>query len=115
MARTFIEKVTDDLDGSPIPDGTDSEVSFGLDRIDYVMDLSQANASALREALAPYIAVARPSARSSQKFKTKRRRNTKEELDAIRNWAREHGHEVSARGPVPKSVTTAYQEAVAAV
>lgn len=115
MARNFIEKITDDLDGTQIPEGEDSEVSFGLDNVDYAIDLNQKNAEALRESLAPYIAVARHSARAGKRQKAKRQQNNKAELDAIRTWARENGHEVSARGPIPKSVTAAYQEATASV
>jgi hypothetical protein len=35
----------------------------------------------------------------------------REETAAIREWAREHGHQVSDRGRIPKSIIEAYQAA----
>ncbi|HSU09851.1 MAG TPA: histone-like nucleoid-structuring protein Lsr2 [Pseudonocardia sp.] len=35
----------------------------------------------------------------------------REETHAIREWARQHGHQVSDRGRIPKSVIEAYQAA----
>lgn len=113
MARKFIQKVTDDLDGSPIPEGEDSEMFFGLDNANYAIDLSQKNADALRESLAPYIAVARHAGRTTDRPGAKRRRSTKAEMDDIRRWARDNGYEVSDRGRVPQTVTRAYKEAKA--
>jgi len=38
-------------------------------------------------------------------------RSKREDTTAIRDWAREHGHKVSDRGRIPKSVLEAYQAA----
>ena len=38
-------------------------------------------------------------------------RSSREETRAIREWAREHGHKVSDRGRIPKSVLEAYKAA----
>ena len=38
-------------------------------------------------------------------------RSNREETHAIREWARQHGHQVSGRGRIPKSVLEAYQAA----
>jgi hypothetical protein len=38
-------------------------------------------------------------------------RSNREETHAIREWARENGHQVSDRGRIPKSVIEAYQAA----
>ena len=69
---------------------------------------------ALRENLADFIAVARPSqtarggrlpARSSA---TPRTAVDREQLAAIREWARANGHEVSDRGRISKAVRDAF-------
>jgi Lsr2 len=40
-----------------------------------------------------------------------RPRSNREETHAIREWARQHGHQVNDRGRIPKSVIEAYQAA----
>src|SRR5277367_3608552 len=51
MAKTVIVKLTDDIDGGD----ADETVHFALDGKTYEIDLSAANASALREAFKPFI------------------------------------------------------------
>ena len=57
MAKTVIVRLTDDIDG----EDADETVRFALDGRSYEIDLSAANASRLRVALAPYIEKGRPS------------------------------------------------------
>jgi hypothetical protein len=38
-------------------------------------------------------------------------RSNREETQAIREWARQNGHQLSDRGRIPKSVMEAYQAA----
>jgi len=47
--------ITDDIDGTEAR----TTVRFALDGVDYEIDLSEANAKALREALQPYVAAGR--------------------------------------------------------
>ncbi len=109
MAQQVSVRFVDDVDGSEAA-GT---VSFGLDGREYEIDLSDGNAAALRAALAPFAAVARsaggarrrPAApRPGRAAGTDRERTT-----AIREWARENGHEVSERGRIPNAVIAAYE------
>jgi hypothetical protein len=58
VAKTVIVKLTDDLTGGD----ADETVAFAVDGRGYEIDLSAANAAALREALQPYVAKARPEA-----------------------------------------------------
>jgi nucleoid-associated protein Lsr2 len=59
MAQKVVVSLVDDLAG-----GTAEEtVAFGLDGRDYEIDLSSANASKLREAVATFVAAARPTRR----------------------------------------------------
>lgn len=104
MARKTVVTYTDDLDGGVAHE----TVTFTLDHVDYEIDLSSANAAALREALGLYVGAARRvggqgrvSARSSARI-------DKEQLDAIRRWARENGYEVAERGRISKAVREAY-------
>ena len=54
MAQNQVMLV-DDIDGGD----AEESVSFGLDGVKYEIDLSEANAAALREALAPWVGHAR--------------------------------------------------------
>jgi hypothetical protein len=117
LAQQTTVRFIDDLDGS---DATGS-VDFSLEGGTYQIDLSDENAAKLRDALAPFIDVARKAAgRSSRRpGRTQRQtavpekpaRSQREDTSAIRGWAREHGHKVSDRGRIPKSVIEAYQAA----
>ena len=54
MAKQVITLLTDDLDGGE----ADRTVEFGLDGVNYTIDLSEKNAGKLRKALDPYLSVA---------------------------------------------------------
>ena len=117
MAQKVDVRFIDDLDGSEAA-GT---VSFALDGRSYEIDLSDANAARLRDALASYVAVARRSGGSSGRRGRSAPRDatdvpaptrpSREATAAIRTWARENGHEVSERGRIPNSVVQAYEAA----
>ena len=105
MAQRVHVTLEDDLDGSK----ADETIKFGLDGVDYEIDLSKKHAKALRGALAEYIEVARKASRT-----TRKRHNTtrgREEARLIREWAEENGYEVSARGRVPAHIREAYAAA----
>ncbi|MGP5219578.1 MULTISPECIES: histone-like nucleoid-structuring protein Lsr2 [Micrococcaceae] len=95
MARKVEITLIDDLDGST----ANETVHFGLDGSHYEIDLGDANASTLREALAPFIARARRSIAYSAS-----------EAPAIRAWAAENGFKVSERGRLHSEVIDAYRE-----
>lgn len=110
MAQRVNIVLVDDIDGS---DATQT-VAFGLDGASYEIDLSDGNASALREALAPYLGHARKVGRGSGGGK----RNGRAAAAAggtsakeIREWARENGHTVPERGRIPADVREAYDAA----
>ena len=110
MVRQTITKLIDDLDGSP----ADSTVTLALDGERFEIDLSDANAAKFREALAPWIAGARPvrgtrgkgTARSSSA--PRRSRTSSSEAQAIREWARENNIEVSDRGRIKAEIVEQY-------
>jgi hypothetical protein len=55
MAMSRVVQLVDDLDGGP----ADQTVQFGLDGAGYELDLSAANAAALRAVLSPYVSAGR--------------------------------------------------------
>ncbi|MFT8394804.1 histone-like nucleoid-structuring protein Lsr2 [Propionibacterium sp.] len=106
MARNVKVVLTDDIDGSE----ASQTVGFGLDGVTYEIDLSDENASKLRDALAEWVGNAR---RVSGRKSTGRRSGGSSSGDAaqIREWAHANGHEVPLRGRIPKDVRQAYEEA----
>lgn len=110
MAQRVNIVLVDDIDGS---DATQT-VAFGLDGASYEIDLSDGNASALREALAPYLGHARKVGRGGGGGKRNGRSTAAAggtSAKEIREWARENGHTVPERGRIPAEVREAYEAA----
>jgi hypothetical protein len=122
MARKVQVILSDDLDDSISADET---VSFSLDGTTYEIDLSDKNASEMRDVFAKYVDAARKvSGRGNRASGAGRAKATggsapaggggrmdREQAGAIRDWARKNGHEVSDRGRIPGSVVEAYEAA----
>jgi hypothetical protein len=111
MAKQVITLLTDDLDGSE----AQRTVEFGLDGVNYTIDLSEKNAGKLRKALDPYLSVATRVGRSGGDSRAARRgapaaggRSSRDQNQAIREWANKNGYEVSERGRIPSSIVEAY-------
>jgi hypothetical protein len=108
MAQRVNIVLVDDLDDSE----ADETVTFGLDGDTYEIDLSAANASQLREALAPFVGHARrASGRRAPARSAAPRSSGKRDLADVREWARHHGHKVSDRGRISAEVQAAYDKA----
>ena len=116
MARQLIEQVTDDLDGGK----ADTTVSFSWDGTAYEIDLSRKNASALEKTLRPYLSAARKVRSGSASTRRTTRsprgggssgRRQSRDLGAVREWAKENGHQVSERGRISSAILQAYDEA----
>jgi hypothetical protein len=113
MARIEHVTLVDDLDGS----SADETVEFAMDAIAYEIDLNTSNASALRDALAPFVAAARhPTSAAAGTARARRPRGVgstatteqREHNKAIREWARKNGHTIAARGRIPAEVIDAF-------
>lgn len=113
MARKIIHQLVDDLDGTVLEPGEGQSVQFALDGRGYEIDLTDANATALRELLAPYIGAGRRTIGSVASAKPARARTVGNvrDLQKVREWARENGHTVSDRGRIPQTILDAYDEA----
>ena len=114
MARRIVHQLVDDIDGTVLEVGEGETVLFSLDGTAYEIDLTDANAAALRDAFAPYLSAARSISSSrgaSSESSRKRRRPGQQDYSAIRVWAKDNGYDVSERGRVPASVIDAYEAA----
>lgn len=121
MATMTTVTLVDDLDGTE----AEESVSFALDGANYEIDLSEENATRLRDALAVFVANARRidggrrgsrsrsrgAAPSGKAAKAPRSAPDREQTAAIREWARANGHEVSERGRLSAAVLQAFEEA----
>jgi uncharacterized membrane protein len=100
----------DDLDGGD----ADETVQFAVDGASYEIDLSTANASKLRDALAKYVGAGRKvSARGGARTRGRAAatRSSGGNTAKVREWARANGYEISDRGRVPANILTAYEQA----
>ncbi|MBM7518135.1 histone-like nucleoid-structuring protein Lsr2 [Nocardioides nitrophenolicus] len=109
MAQKVNIVLVDDIDGTEAT----QTVSFGLDGAQYEIDLNDDNASALREALAPYVGHGRKSGRGGAGKRSGGRAAAAGGTSAkeIREWARDNGFAVPERGRIPADVREAYESA----
>lgn len=114
MAQKVLVQLVDDLDGTSSQDVT--TVLFGLDGVNYEIDLSDDNAERLRESLQEFVESARRTGgrvkrgvRPAQSSKA----GGAGEAGQIREWALENGYELAGRGRIPSHVVEAYKEAQA--
>ena len=112
VTRTFL---VDDLDGSE--EGVEN-VLLALDGTNYEIDLSAANAGRLRDKLARFVDAASPvkatPAPVNRGGRTKAaapQPPNRDQIRAIREWAKSAGYEVSARGRISKSIQEAFEAA----
>lgn len=102
--------LTDDLDGSK----ADRTVTFSVDGSSYEIELSKKNANAFDKAMAPYVSAARRVRASNGRrssLTTTGRGGRRNDLGAIREWAKANGHDVSERGRIAQAVLDAYDAA----
>lgn len=109
MAQKVQILYTDDIDGSEAA----GSVTFGLDGVSYEIDLSEKNATKLRKSLETYVEHGR---KVGTVVKTKGRGAAAKRTDgpspqAVREWAKSQGIEVSDRGRVPNDLIVKFQAA----
>jgi hypothetical protein len=102
MAKKVQVVLIDDLDGG----SADETVAFALDGVRYEIDLSSANAGRLRDALAPYVGLARKVGRSEARRPRSGSRTGRSA--EIRAWARQQGLTVNERGRIPAELAAQY-------
>jgi hypothetical protein len=105
MAQQVNTMLIDDKDGSR----ADETVAFGLDGRQYEIDLSRANAESLRAIFDPFVAAGRRQRRGRRRVTTPRAGSGgRERNQAIREWARQEGMQVSSRGRIPVEIAIRY-------
>jgi hypothetical protein len=112
LAKQTFTQLTDDLDGSEAVE----EVTFTIRGTEYEIDLNAKNLAAFDKAFEKFIKSARvvPHARLLRSTTPRSRSKapaSKEDVGAIREWARASGYEVSNRGRISASVREAYEAA----
>jgi hypothetical protein len=105
MAQRTQILYVDDIDGS----AAEGTVRFGLEGMDYEIDLSKKHADEFARALAPFIGAARkvPATRRA----TRATRPARHDQSDVRAWARGQGLKVSDRGRIPADVLARYESA----
>jgi hypothetical protein len=115
MAQKVIRETICDLTGEP----ADETVEFGLADKVYRIDLTKNHADGLREILADYIRVAQPIGKlnvaSGSGYKARATsggvRADREQLRAIREWAKGQGLSVSDRGRISSEIRAKFDAA----
>jgi hypothetical protein len=110
MAQRVQTLFIDDLDGSEA-EGT---VRFGLDGIEYEIDLNAKHADALRKSLARYVDVARRSPGTRRPAGRGRRQPTAGNginNTEVRAWAKAQGIDVKERGRIPAELVVKFKAA----
>lgn len=106
MAKQTITKLIDDLDRGE----AEETVRFGLDGVQYEIDLSAKNAAKLRDVLGPYV---KAGSRAASRVSVGGRRRATAPTDraqnkAIREWARSKRKKISDRGRIPEEIVAEY-------
>lgn len=112
MAQKVVTEFVSDLSGKEL--GKDGEtITFAWKGSTYEVDLSNAEAEEFASVLAPYVKAGRkvsgPGRRSSASTGTSQK--DRERTKAIREWAKENGHDVSDRGRISAEVVAAFESA----
>jgi hypothetical protein len=111
MAQKMITQLIDDISGEVI-EGRGETINFSYKGKAYTIDLSPENAEAFDKAISPYVSAATPAGRTSAATKTKSGAKVdRDQTQAIRDWARAHGHDVSGRGRISAKIQELYHAA----
>jgi hypothetical protein len=111
MAQKVQTLFIDDLDGS----AAEGTVRFGLDGVEYEIDLSAEHSRELRDALARYVGAARRVGGNAKRPSRGGRRGSAggPNPTEVRQWAKEQGIEVKDRGRVPAELVVKFKAATA--
>lgn len=113
MAQKVEVHLVDDLNGEEAQE----TVRFGVDGTEYEIDLTTQNADELRSTLSEYVDKARKANPRGRKNQGGQKNNasgsgrSKEETQAIRQWAQDNGLNPSSRGRITQSIIDAYNQA----
>ena len=112
MAQKVIRQFIDDIDGSE----AERTFTFAVDGTHYEIDLSSENIGEFHEAIAGFVESARKvkandTGRRARKTSPSGRGRSREQTQAVREWARQQGHSINDRGRIPASIQQAFDQA----
>lgn len=111
MATKEIVEIVDDINGKRAA----HTVPFGLDGVEYEIDLSEENRARLLEALEEFIPYARRIGgrkRTALSVNGNGVKRDKAQIGAVRDWARQNGWpDLGDRGRIPNDAQAAFDEA----
>ncbi|MGI8416229.1 MAG: histone-like nucleoid-structuring protein Lsr2 [Nakamurella sp.] len=112
MATQTIVTYVSDLSGDIIDDGGGS-VEFSINGAEYTIDLTAKEVDKLNKALETYVdnATRLGGRRKVRISSSSGGGRGKEQLQAIRDWARKNGYEVSDRGRIAAEIQEAFDAA----
>lgn len=105
MAKRQVIEVTDDIDGKMLVDY--ETVQFAIGGRAYEFDTSAKHAEEFRKRMQRYVDVARPVTRTAGRTSVARVQS-REQVNKVRVWAKDHGYQLSERGPIPASIQQAF-------
>lgn len=106
MAKRTTVQLIDDISGEQ----ADRTLRFAFDGVYYEIDLTEANIDSFQRKIQNYLnAARRVGGRHRSAGGTGQSTGTAGESNAIREWAREQGIEVNARGRIPIEVVEKYR------
>jgi hypothetical protein len=105
MVTRTVTELLDDMTGQ----AADETVSFGLDGVEYEIDMTKKNAAALRKALSPW----QDHARRVGGRRGPAMQHVASGVDnrAVRAWANSNGIQLAERGRIPGHVIEQYRAA----
>ncbi len=111
MAKKQIVQFIDDIDGKVLEEF--ETVRWSLDGRQYEFDTSPKHAQQFRDSLVKYVEASRAVAgrRGKRALVPAGATRSKEQTQAIRDWANSNGYEVSNRGRIPIEVVDAFEAA----
>ncbi len=112
MAKIERVEVVDDVDGRPVDPEDVNSVEFavklpGRRKAHYVLDLRPANLAKFERDISKYTSRATKLAATGGAAADGRAR-TPNRTQVIRQWARDNGYDISARGRIPADVVAAF-------
>jgi hypothetical protein len=117
VVQRVITEFIDDIDGSP----AERTFTFAVDGTNYEIDLSAQNIAEFKSAIGGFIESARKvnnsrsnNGRRARGARASGGRQSREQTRAVRQWARQHGHNIGNRGRIPASIQQAFDQAHAA-
>src|SRR5207249_9238449 len=122
MAKRYV--LVDDLTGKEIEEGKGGTVAFSLRGEHFQIDLSEESQAKLDKILQPYLQAATPAeaphpslpparkaAKAAKRAAPAPDEMSKEQRDAIRNWANANGYTVGDRGRIKAEIIEAFEAA----